>query len=95
MNNEAIHAFQAYASGNQKAYASVTADTPQEAAAKFFDKNPGARFCSVAEGFADGIFFTVLYGNRVYPGESAARWPRSWKKISKKLVGTLPAKGEA
>jgi hypothetical protein len=82
-----IRAFNAYGKGG---YASRTKDTPREAARAFFEANPKARKCNVTEGFEDGAFFSVEYGNRVYPGETEARWPRSWKDVTKGTLDLLP-----
>jgi hypothetical protein len=82
-----IRAFHAYGKGG---YASVTRDTPRAAAEAFFMANPQARKCSVTEGFEDGAFFNVVYGNCVYPGETEARWPRRWKDVTKRTLDLLP-----
>lgn len=73
-----------------KGWSSVTKDTPRAAAEAFFKANPRARKCNVTEGFEDGAFFTVEYGNRVYPCETEARWPRSWRDVTKRTLDLLP-----
>ena len=69
--------FQAYGAGS-----SVTAKTPRQAAAKFFACYPRKRKCSVTEGEADGMFFSVAYG--------FGRWPQRWSDVTKGQVLTLP-----
>ena len=75
-------AYQAYATG-----ASVTRDTPREAAKAFFEAFPNKRKCNVTEGETDGLFFTVAYGR-----SSEGQWPQSWKDVTKKTVDQLPDK---
>ena len=70
-----MKAYQAYSSRGQ-----VTAETPCDAAAAFFDKFPTARKCDIVEGEKDGAFFTVAYG-RISP--------KSWKDVTKKTAATL------
>jgi hypothetical protein len=78
--------FRASATGHQAA----TKETPRAAAATFFEQNPKARKCSVIEGAVEvmgGIeYFTVRYGRA-----SEGHWPQSFKDITRKTVGTLPA----
>lgn len=76
-----MKAFQAHAKGS-----TAVAATPRAAAAKFFERYPDRRKCSVIEGEENGPFFTVRYGRK-----SAGEWPQSWKDITKKTVETLPA----
>lgn len=77
-----MKSYQAYASGATN----VVKPTPREAAIAFFETNPGKRKCSVVEGVQDGHFFTVRYGRA-----SEGDWPASWKDVTKKTAGDLPA----
>jgi len=59
----------------------VTADTPREAAALFFQRFPKARKCDIIAGqYADG-WFTVTYGRA-----SAGEWPTFYGDVTKKTV---------
>lgn len=78
--------FQADANG----HSARSAMTPRGAAIAFFDANRTARKCRVYEGFADGRFFTIEYGQRTYPNETAPRWPRNWKDVTKRTLASLP-----
>lgn len=71
-----MKAYQAYAKGS-----TATAATPRKAAEKFFSDFPTKRKCDVIEGEANGLFFTVSYGNV---------WPLSWKGVTKKNSIELP-----
>jgi len=62
----------------------VTASTPREAAAAFFNTWPNKRKCDIVEGESDGGFFSVRYG-RASEGE----WPQSWKDVTKKTLDSL------
>lgn len=73
-------AYQAYAKG-----CTVTASTPYEAAARFFEKFPQRRKCDVTGGHTDGPFFVVKFGRH-----SNGEWPARFKDVTKKTMETLP-----
>jgi hypothetical protein len=73
-----MKAYQAYATGGFR----VTAENARSAAEQFFAKFPTKRKCNVIEGETDGPFFTIRYGNP---------WPTSYKDVTKKTAGGLPA----
>ena len=70
-------AYRAYAKGNL----SATADTPRQAAYKFFEQYPTKRKCSVIAGEIDGAFFVVRYGQKSV---------QSWNDITKHNANDLP-----
>lgn len=64
----------------------VTHATPRAAALAYFDSFPASRKCNVVQGKVDGQFFTVTYGLA-----SDGQWPTSYKDVTKKTAGDLPA----
>lgn len=68
-----------------RAYAAAATSTydpnPNAAARAFFERNPNKRKCSVTEGIIDGSAFVVAY--------SPEAWPRRFKDVTKKMIGTL------
>jgi len=77
-----MEAFQAYASDGS----SVVRSTAREAAAAFFEMNPGKRKCNVTEGTLDGHFFTVCLGRKAN-GDRRQRWTDVTKKAAQDLPG--------
>ena len=76
-----MSAYQAYGKAGR-----VTRDTPRAAALAYFDSFPSSRKCNVVQGKKDGEFFTVTYGLA-----SDGQWPTSYKDVTKKTAGDLPA----
>ena len=74
-------AYQAYGKAGR-----VTRDTPRAAAQAYLDSYPSTRKCNDVQGKMDGEFFTVTYGLA-----SDGQWPTSYKDVTKKTAGDLPA----
>lgn len=66
-----MESFKAYSK-----HGGIVADTPKDAAAKFFDKFPNARKCDIIAGVVDGSFFTVAF--------QAGRKSTSWDNVTRK-----------
>ena len=77
--------FKAYAPGH-----SVMAETPRDAAIKFFTMYPTKRKCDVIAGESRDGFFTVTYGRA-----SVGEWPQYYKAVTKKTAIDLPGADHA
>ena len=77
--------FKAYAPG-----CNAMAETPRDAAIKFFTMYPTKRKCDVIAGESRDGFFTVTYGRA-----SVGEWPQYYKSVTKKMAADLPGADHA